>query len=90
MPSALIQLGTQHRQGNSLPIASTSPVNMFALDAKIGLLDVLLDQRAAEVGCPGLARFGEIVGKGNESTKTVSTAASGFFLSFSLSFLRAK
>lgn len=49
---------------------------MFALDAKIGLLDVSLDQRAAEVGCPGLARFGEIVGKGNEFTKRVSTAAS--------------
>jgi hypothetical protein len=63
---------------------------MFALDAKIGLLDVSLDQRAGEVGCPGLARFGEIVGKGNEFPKRVSTAASRFFLSFSLSFLRVK
>jgi hypothetical protein len=42
---------------------------MFALDAKIGLLDVSLDQRAAEVRCPGLARFGEIVGKGIRSRK---------------------
>jgi hypothetical protein len=90
MPSAPVQLETQQRQGNSLPIVSTSPVNMFALDAKIGLLDVPLDQRAAEVECPGVARFGEIVGKRNECTKSVSTAASGFFLLFSLSFLRVK
>jgi hypothetical protein len=63
-PSALVQLETQQRQGNSLPMVSTNPVNIFALDAKTGFLNVSLGQRSAEVGCAGLARFGELLGKG--------------------------
>ena len=61
-------------------MVSTNPVNIFALDAKIGFLNVSLAQRSAEVGWRRLGNDLENWwGRENKFTKMCRQVHNGFY-----------